>query len=186
MSRWTDNKCNVTTGEARLSYVHLLEPYAFNEGDEKKYSVTLLIPKSDTATMQRIRAAEEAAAERGVSSKWGGKRPARLDSIVHDGDEDEAEENHGCWRLSASNKSRVQVLDANVQPIIDPLQVYSGCYGRAMLTFYPYGRNGHNGVSASLQGVQVTRDGEPLGSAPADVADVFGPVSSPAQDPLLG
>lgn len=182
MSKWTDDPCNVTTGEARLSYVHLLEPYAFEEGAEKKYSVTLLIPKSDTATMRRIRAAEEAAARKGEGSKWGGRRPAKLDSIVHDGDEDEAPENHGCWRLSASNRRQVGLRDAAVQPIIDPSQVYSGCYGRAMLTFYPYGRSGHNGVSASLEGVQVTRDGEPLGGAPADVDEVFGAGS----DPLLG
>ena len=36
---------NVTTGEVRLSYVHLFKPYAFQPGQEEKFSCTILIPK---------------------------------------------------------------------------------------------------------------------------------------------
>ena len=38
---------NVTTGKARLSYVHLFKPYAATPGQEEKFSVTVLVPKSD-------------------------------------------------------------------------------------------------------------------------------------------
>ena len=61
-----DNVMNVTTGEVRMSYVHLFKPYAAMQGQEEKYSVTVLVPKTDTDTMNRIQAAIEAAqAERG-------------------------------------------------------------------------------------------------------------------------
>ena len=56
-----DNFCNVTTGEVRMSYAHLFKPYAAMPGQEEKYSVTVLVPKTDTDTMGRINAAVEAA-----------------------------------------------------------------------------------------------------------------------------
>ena len=58
---------NVTTGEVRLSYVHLFKPYAYQPGQEEKYQVTVLVPKTDTDTMGRINAAIEAAKQRGIS-----------------------------------------------------------------------------------------------------------------------
>ena len=42
------NGTKVITGVVRLSYVNLLEAKAINEGDDPKYSVQLIIPKSDT------------------------------------------------------------------------------------------------------------------------------------------
>ena len=48
---------HVVTGKVRLSYEHLMKPYANTDNDPKaepKYSVTVLLPKSDTATMQKI------------------------------------------------------------------------------------------------------------------------------------
>lgn len=51
---------SVTTGEVRMSYVHLFKPYAYQPGQEEKYQVTILVPKTDTDTMGRINAAIEA------------------------------------------------------------------------------------------------------------------------------
>ena len=52
-----DNLCNVTTGRARFSYVHLYKPYAHQPGQEEKYQVTVLVPKSDVDTKARSRKA---------------------------------------------------------------------------------------------------------------------------------
>ena len=41
---------NITTGEVRLSYVHLFKPYAYQPGQEEKFSCTILVPKTDTDT----------------------------------------------------------------------------------------------------------------------------------------
>ena len=46
----------ITTGKVRFSYCNLFTPRAVQEGATPKYSVTLLIPKSDKATMQKIKA----------------------------------------------------------------------------------------------------------------------------------
>ena len=64
---------NVTTEKARLSYVHLFKPYAAMQGQEEKFSVTVLIPKTDVEAMARINAAIEAAKTKGDYRKmeWG-------------------------------------------------------------------------------------------------------------------
>ncbi|MFR4700355.1 MAG: ssDNA-binding protein, partial [Christensenellaceae bacterium] len=49
----------ITTGKVRFSYCNLFTPRAAQEGAKEKYSVTLLIPKSDKATIQKIRTAME-------------------------------------------------------------------------------------------------------------------------------
>ena len=77
---------NVTTGEVRFSYVHVFKPYAAQPGQEERYSVTVLVPKTDTDTMARINAAIEAAKQRGVSDKWNGVCPPIVPTPVYDGD----------------------------------------------------------------------------------------------------
>ena len=81
-----ENLSNVTTGKVRLSYVHLFKPYAYQPGQEEKYQVTVLVPKSDTDTMGRINAAIEAAKQRGISEKWNGQCPPLVPTPVYDGD----------------------------------------------------------------------------------------------------
>ncbi|MDF2650149.1 MAG: conserved phage-associated protein, partial [Paenibacillus sp.] len=71
----TDTK--VVTGKCRLSYVHVFEPSAIDDSQEKKYSVALLIPKTDKETLRKIKAAVEAVKVSGAA-KWGGKVPANL------------------------------------------------------------------------------------------------------------
>ena len=63
----------VITGKVRASFVHVFEPQSIN-GSEPKYSCSLIIPKSDTVTVGKIREAIEQARQEGVP-KWGGKIP---------------------------------------------------------------------------------------------------------------
>lgn len=178
----------VVTGEARMSYAHLTEPYAFEEGQEPKYSVTILIPKGDKATMARVKAAQDAAIEQGKQTKWHGKVPSNLRRAVKDGDEMDAPECQGCWVIRASSRTKPGIVDANLNPIIDAGEVYSGCYGRFSINFYPYSAVGNNGISAGLNNVQKTRDGESLGgfTRPEDDFDVYGDGSDGEYDDLLG
>jgi hypothetical protein len=181
-----ENPKHVVTGEARLSYVHILQPYANrNNGAtaEEKYSVTVLIPKSDLATMQRINAAIEAATQEGATSKWKG-RPPRVATPVHDGDgqrpSDGAEfgpECKGHWVFTASCKAdrKPRVVDASVQDIMDPTKVYSGVYGRVGVDFFPYDNSGKKGVGCGLTNVQILRDGEPLDNRRTAEDDFGGP-----------
>ena len=69
----------VITGKVRASFVHIFEPQSIN-GSEPKYSCSLIIPKSDTETIGKIKAAIEEAKQSGVS-KWGGKMPPNLSCL---------------------------------------------------------------------------------------------------------
>ncbi|HWQ98904.1 MAG TPA: DUF2815 family protein [Clostridia bacterium] len=174
----------VTTNETRISYEHLLKPFANTPGAEEKYSITLLIPKSDVATKQRIDAAIQAAAQEGVTSKWNGVRPAQLAVPLYDGDgvrpngEAFGPECKGHWVMTASSKQRPEIVDLGLNPIIDATQIYSGMYANVNLNFFAYFNSGKKGVGCGLGPVQKTRDGEPLGGR-VSAAEAFS--AAPAQ-----
>jgi len=178
------SQTSVVTGEVRLSYVNLFQPRAAQQGGEPKYSVTILLPKSDVATYQRIQAAIQAAYEQGVAQKWNGARPP-LKHTIHDGDgvrpsgEPFGPECRGHWVFTASSKQKPEVVDANLNPIIDQSKVYSGVYGRVHVNFFPYSQSGNRGIAAGLGPVQILRDGEPLGGR-VTAADAFGAAPAPA------
>lgn len=165
----TMESTNVTTGQVRLSFVNLFTPRANQPGQEPKYSTTILIPKSDTATMQRIQAAIEAAIQKGVAGVWGGARPAQPRTPIHDGDgarpngEAFGPECKGHWVLTASSKQQQAVVDLNMNPIINQTEVYSGMYARVNINFFAYSNSGNKGIGAGLGPVQKVADGEPLG-----------------------
>lgn len=169
----------VTTGEVRISYEHLLKPYANQPGAEPKFSVTLLIPKSDIATKQRIDAAIQAAIAEGVSAKWSGARPAQPPVPIHDGDgirpngEAFGDECKGHWVMTASSKQQQEIVDLAGNPIFNATDVYSGMYARIFLNFFAYNQTGKKGIGCGLGPVQKTRDGEPLGGK-VTAADAFG------------
>lgn len=147
----------------RFSYLHCWEPDSVN-GGEPKFSVSAIIPKSDTVTLNAIRAAIENAKKESLS-KWGGKVPANLKLPLRDGDIDRPEDEAyaGCYFLNANSRQAPQVVDAQVQPILDQSEVYSGCYGKISVTFYGYNSNGNRGIAAGLGNIQKLRDGESLG-----------------------
>ncbi|WFR60839.1 DUF2815 family protein [Paenibacillus amylolyticus] len=159
----------ITTNEVRLSFVNLFTPRSNQPGQEAKYSTTILIPKSDFATMQRINAAIEAASQKGVAGAWGGARPAQPRNPIHDGDgvrpngEAFGPECKGHWVLTASSKQQQAVVGPDMGPIIDQTRVYSGVYGRVNINFFAYSNSGNKGIGAGLGPVQILRDGEPLG-----------------------
>jgi hypothetical protein len=162
----------VITGKARLSYTHLFEKFAWDEEQEPKFSVMLLIPKSDSRTMKALRAAEAAAAENGRTTKFGGKLPKVIKSIIKDGDGvnddgDEYAENNperaGHWFMTVNSKTRPSVVDQNLNEILDSTEVYSGCYARASINAYAYNTSGNKGVTFGLNHIQKMGDGDPLG-----------------------
>ena len=150
------------TDKVRASFVHLFEPQSVN-GSEPKYSCSFIIPKSDTETIGKIKAAMEEARQEGVP-KWGGKIPPNLKLPLRDGDVDRPDDPNyeGCYFINASSKEKPGVVDRKRVPITDQLTVYSGCYVRASLNIYPFNTNGNRGIAAGLNNVQFWCDGEPL------------------------
>ena len=164
-----NNPTKVITGvNTRWSYVNAWEPKSIN-GGAPKYSVSLIIPKSDTKTLEKIRAAIRAAYEEGQSKLKGSGRsvPAlsALKTPLRDGDaerpDDEAYANS--YFVNANSGTAPGIVDADRNPILERSEVYSGVYGRASVNFYAFNSNGNKGIACGLNNLQKIRDGEPLG-----------------------
>lgn len=171
----------VVTGKVRFSYAHVFEPRAINEGDDKKYSVSILIPKTDTATLAKINKAVEAAKQEG-KGKWNGKIPPVLKLPLRDGDaerpDDEAYE--GMMFLNASSKNKPGIVDENTDELMSKDEFYSGCWGRASVNLYAFNVSGNKGVAVGLNNLQKLEDGDRL-SGGSTAAEDFG-----SDDDLLG
>lgn len=167
------NTTKVVTGIVRLSYANVWEPASIN-GSNPKYSVSLIIPKSDTKTINAINAAIDAAIREGTP-KFGGKTPnkAALKLPLRDGDLERDDEAYkGSYFVNANSTTAPQIVDRAVQPILERNEVYSGCYARVSLNFYAFNSNGNRGIACGLGNIQKVRDGEPLGGK-SSAADDF-------------
>lgn len=168
----------IVTGKVRLSFAHLFEPYAAQAGQDPKYSCMILIPKSDTNTLDKIRNAQKLAAENG-KAKFGGRVPANLATTLRDADEEADLEKYpemaGHYFMNLNSKKQPGLVDRNREPIIDSTELYSGCYARVQIGAFAYNTNGNKGISFGLNHVQKWADGEALdGSTKAE--DVFDPI----------
>ena len=156
----------------RISFANIWEAKSINGGEEK-YSVSCVIPKSDKKTIAKIQKAVEAAKEDGKTRKWSGKIPPNLKLPLRDGDIDRPDEENyqDCYFLNATSKDAPQVVDRRVQPVTDPMMVYSGCYCNVSVNFYAFNANGNRGVAAGLGNIQFVKDGERLSGKASSDAD---------------
>ncbi len=163
MATETKTPTKVVTGKVRFSYAHVFRPQAPAEGAEPKYSVSLIIAKSDKDALRKIKAAVDAAKELG-KAKFGGKIPPNLKTPLRDGDvdrpDDEAYENS--YFMNATSTQKPGVVDAACQEILDQSEFYSGCYGRASVNFFAYNTAGNKGIACGLNNVQKLADGDSL------------------------
>ena len=179
MSNNVTNPTKVITGpDTRWSYCNAWEAKSI-QGGTPKFSVSLIIPKSDKKTIAKIKAAIEAAYREGESKLKGNGRnvPALsvLKTPLRDGDTERPDEAYAdSYFVNANSSTAPGIVDADRQPIIDHSEVYSGVYGRASINFYAFNSNGNKGIACGLNNLQKIRDGEPLGGksrAEDDFAD---------------
>ena len=163
------NPTKVITGkDTRWSYCNVWDAKSINSGTPK-FSVSLIIPKSDTATVNKIKSAIQAAYEEGEAKlKGNGKTVPALSILktpLRDGDlerpDDEAYKN--AYFINANSGTAPGIVDSDRQPILDRSEVYSGVYGRASINMYAFNSNGNKGIACGLNNLQKIRDGEPLG-----------------------
>ena len=154
------NRTKVITGvNTRLSYFHGWEPVSVNGGAEK-YSVSVLIPKDDTETINAVNAAIDAAIEEGIA-KFGGKKPnkAAIKIPLRDGDVERDDEAYkGCYFINANSPKAPGIVDAALQPILERSEVYSGVYGRASINLYAFNSNGNKGIACGLNNLQKIKN----------------------------
>lgn len=178
---------NVTV-RGRLSFPDLFKAHKANDQAAPKFGATLLIPKSDTATIAAVQKAIDAAVAKGVKD---GKFKNTIDPSktkyppLRDGDsltdsgEPRGPEYADHWFISAkSPESRPpMVVDKQRQPVFNEDDIYPGCYVYLALEFYPYENTGNKGIAPALIGVMFDADGERFGDAPLEAEDVFGMVA---------
>lgn len=168
MAKFTNPTKVITGPNTRFSYANVWEAKSIN-GGVPKFSVSLIVPKSDTKTIEKIKAAIEAAYKEGESKLKGNSRsvPAlsAIKNPLRDGDterpDDEAYANS--YFINANSATAPGIVDANCSPILERSEVYSGVYGRASISFYAFNSNGNKGIACGLNNLQKIRDGEPLG-----------------------
>ena len=181
MSKESKSTTKVVTGKHTvMSYLTVNEPKVPLGGGTPKYSVSLVIPKSDAVTVAKIRAAIQAAYEEGKSKLQGsGKFVPALEDLktpLRDGDRERKGDPvyANSWFLNANSTTKPGVVDKDLNPILDTSELYSGIIGRASINFYAYNSNGNKGIAAGLNNIQKLADGTPLGGhsrAEDDFAD---------------
>ena len=169
------NPTTITTKKVRLSYAHLFTPEKAPGSDTAKFSVSVIIDKNDTTTLSRINSAIDAAKEVGKTSKWGGKIPAKLKTPLRDGDEERPDDPAyaGKYFFNCSSNRKPGIVDTDFNDILDPDEVYSGCYAKVNVNFYPFDTNGNRGIAAGLNHVMKVADGERLGGGGISVEAAF-------------
>ena len=168
MSKITNPTKVITGPKTRWSYANVWDAKSIN-GGAPKYSVSLIIPKSDVKTVAKINAAIEAAYTEGESKlKGNGRSVPALTAIktpLRDGDverpDDPAYANS--YFINANSATAPGIVDADRNPILERSEVYSGVYGRASISLYAFNSNGNKGIACGLNNLQKISDGEPLG-----------------------
>lgn len=157
-------RTKVITGKVRVSYAYLTKARK-NDRGEDKFSCTILLPKSDKATYDALKAAEKAAGAAKFPGKDAGFLVA-LPSTIYDGNGRRKSgdlfgpECKDCWVFTASTSDRPGCVDENLQPLMEPIK--SGDYCRVSLNAYGFDTAGNRGVSFGLQNVQLLERGESL------------------------
>ena len=160
-----ENSTKVVTGKVRFCYVNVYEPTTLNEGDTPKYNICILIPKTDTKTLEAVRKAIEAAKIAGKSklADKNGKIPSTIKTPLRDGDEERGDDPayEGMMFINANTTRKPTVVDKDLNPSMSQEEFYSGCYGRASINFYAFNVQS-KGIAAGLQNLQKLEDGEML------------------------
>lgn len=162
-----NSNTQVITNKVRLSYANIWEPKSIKDS-EPKYSCSLLIPKSDTETVNCIKQAIQNAYENGKNVLAGsGKTAPALKLIktpLRDGDEERPDDEtyKGMYFINATSKNKPGIVDRSMEKIEDPTEVYSGCYVRASINMYAFSVSGNRGIACGLNNLQKVSDGDSL------------------------
>ncbi len=178
-NRSNKNARKVITGpDTRWAFANVWESKVYN-GGRPRYSVCLIIPKTDDITVLKIKGAMRAAYNEGrtiLQDRDGTLPPLKsILSPVRDGDAERPNDPafRNSWFINAHSTTAPGIVDGKRETIENRSEVYSGVYGRASITLYVYNYDGTKGISCCLNNLQKLRDGEPLGrlSAAEDFAD---------------
>lgn len=171
----------------RFSYAHVFEPRAIDENSAPKYSCSILIPKDGSDDfLQAIDEAIKVAVEEGIKNGHFAAKDTKSPKFkwpLKDGDDekDDDEAYQGMYFVNANATKKPGVKGTekdefdNLISLTSEEEFYSGCWGRASITFFAYGKKTPSkGIGCALNHVQKIKDGDRLSggaSAEADFED---------------
>lgn len=155
---------SIKISNCRFSYMNVFKPRAYSADDKPKFSVVLLIPKENKKTVAKIKKAISDEIANGVENYWNHKKPSGLWNPLQDGDEkaDEHPEYEGMYYINAKSDNKPVLVDMEGNDILDQTELYSGCWGNASVSFFPF-NNKLKGVAVGLNGITKTKDDTPFG-----------------------
>ena len=176
----TEKNQPVLTPVALARFINVFEPRVVTGPDANpnalpKYEVNLVFPEGADLTELKQAAFKAGQIKFGMDkAKW-----PKFAHPLFKKAEDLKEKHYGAYKgrivLRASTTDPVGVVDADVQPIINPRDVYAGCEVIAQVKFAGYQRLGNSGISCYLMNIQKVSDGEALSGGPR-AEDAFSPV----------
>lgn len=174
-----NSSVKVITPVFRASFVNVFTPRKNEQSGKEEYSIKMIFEKTEDFTeLKKI-------IQEAIRNKWGTNPPKGLKLPLKDGNAGDTEKYPEDKDMIIANAKTLiappGVVNAQCQPIIDPKEVYSGCYMRASLTAYAYDKGGGKGVAFGLQNLMKVRDGEPLSSRAA-AEDDFAAFASAAEN----
>jgi hypothetical protein len=153
-----NTKVKLVTGLVRFANVHIYRAMSPVKGVSAKYSLTLIIPKSDIKTINSINLAF-AEVFRMNQNVFSGK--LLIPFGLKDGDaQTDSSTYSDYYYLSTSSSEKPGIVDHDLNPLIGSNDLCDGCYGRASVTLFAYSRNGNAGITAGLNNVQKLKDPE--------------------------
>lgn len=169
----------ITSWDTRWSYVNVWEPKGIDTS-RPAWSVSLIIKKDDPC-VAKIKAAIEQAYKDGADILKGSGREvpplAAINTPLMDGDIKRSGDPAyaGAYYINAKNYQNAPgIVNKDRQEILDRNEVYSGCYGRACISFYAYNKKANRGIGCTLLHLQKGRDGEHLGGGYISIDEAFG------------
>ena len=171
----------IITGKCILRYNDLFEGEqkpARDGGTYSTYSLCVLVPKTDTATVAKIKASIDAfKTDPKAIQIWGGKFMANFKTPLRDGDTerdtDKDPSYKGHWFINANTSNKPDVVDQALRPVLDPREIYNGCFVRVSLTPGAYSVDGNKGIKFYLGNVQKLADGPRIGEGMSRAEDDF-------------
>ena len=158
----------------RIAYLRCWKPSS--EFGTEKYSLVAIIKKNDRKTIETIHETIDYVKSKSID-KWGGRIPPNYKSPLHDGDIEKPDNPifKNSYYINAKSKEPPQIVNQNGEPITDPHEFYSGCYGNISLIFYSYSVGGNKGIATWLGNIQKLKDGPRLNGY-VTASEEFSPV----------
>ena len=155
----------------RCTYLNVFEAKP-NPSGKLKFSTAALISKKDKKGLDEIKAAINAAVQKGIEmNKFTKQQVASLRLPLRDGDAeyesgDRGPEYKGHYFFNCSSDNKPGIVKAQKGgapvPLFDPDELYSGCYVRLDCNFFPYNQAGNRGVGCGLNNVMLVKQGDRL------------------------